>query len=262
MTALAPILEAFFTERLMTQRGASPHTIASYRDTFTLLLGHIQQAPASPRPAGPGRPGRREISAFLEQLETTRGNTASTRNARLAAIRSLFRYASLRAPEHAALIQQVLAIPAKRFSKQLITFLTEAETGALLAACDLSRWEGRRDRALLLVAAQTGLRLSELTGLNGDVTLGTGGQRPLPGQGPQTPGRPAHNAHPGGAARLDDRTRRAARPAAVPHPHRTAPQRRRRPAPGPPARCCRRPALSVHPAGQACTPTSCGTAAP
>ena len=115
------------------------------------------------------------IGSFLDHLETERGNGARTRNARLAAIRSLFRFAALRHPEHAEVIERVLAIPSKRFQRNLVTFLTEAEVGALLAAPDRATWTGRRDRAMLMLAAQTGLRASELTGLTcGDVRLGRG----------------------------------------------------------------------------------------
>jgi site-specific recombinase XerD len=176
MTALAPILEAFFTDRLMTQRGASPHTIASYRDTFTLLLGYIhQQTGKLPAQLGLADLDAAMIGAFLQQLEACRGNSAATRNARLAAIRSLFRYASLRAPEHAALIGRVLAIQPKRTTTTTVSFLTRSELNALLAAPDRATWHGRRDHALLVFAAQTGLRVSELTGLaTRDVHLGTG----------------------------------------------------------------------------------------
>ncbi|MGH3525198.1 MAG: tyrosine-type recombinase/integrase, partial [Mycobacterium sp.] len=124
------------------------------------------------------------ISAFLNHLETDRNNSIRTRNVRLTAIRSLFSYAALRHPEHSLLIQQVLAIPPKRFDKRIITFLTTEEIDALLAAPDSSRWEGRRDQALMLLAAQTGLRVSELTTLNcGDVTLGTGANIRCEGKG-------------------------------------------------------------------------------
>jgi site-specific recombinase XerD len=176
MTSIAPTLQGFFTERLISQRHVSSRTIASYRDSLKLLLAFAQQRTGKkPNTLDWADLDAELITAFLEHLETQRHNTTRTRNLRLTAIRSLFTYAALRHPEHAALIQQVLAIPAKRFGKQLISFLTQAEIDALLAACDLSRWEGRRDRALLLLAAQTGLRVSELTGLNcGDVTLGTG----------------------------------------------------------------------------------------
>jgi site-specific recombinase XerD len=176
MSPVAPTLQGFFTERLVSQRRVSPRTVACYRDSLRLLLTFAQKRTGKPPNALDWADlDAALITAFLEHLETQRHNTTRTRNLRLTAIRSLFTYAALRHPEHAALIQQVLAIPAKRFGKQLISFLTAAEIDALLAACDLSRWEGRRDRALLLMAVQTGLRVSELTGLNcGDVTLGTG----------------------------------------------------------------------------------------
>ena len=176
MTSIAPTLQGFFTERLISQRHVSSRTIASYRDSLKLLLAFAQQTTGkTPSALDWANLDTELITAFLDHLETDRHNNPRTRNLRLTAIRSLFTYAALRHPEHAALIQQVLAIPAKRSGKQLISFLTGPEIDALLAACDLSRWEGRRDRALLLVAVQTGLRVSELTGLNcGDVTLGTG----------------------------------------------------------------------------------------
>jgi integrase/recombinase XerD len=176
MTILAPVLEAFFTDRLMTQRQASPNTVAAYRDTFTLLLGytfgHTGKHPAQLDFSDLDAP---LIGAFLQHLETDRGNSVTTRNARLAAIHSLFRYAALRAPEHAALIARVLAIPNKRHHRPLVCFLTREEIEALLGAPDRTHWTGRRDHALLLVLTQTGLRVSELTGLTiQDAHLNTG----------------------------------------------------------------------------------------
>jgi len=176
MSALAPTLEAFFTERLVTQRRASPHTIASYRDTFCLLLGFIERktgkAPACLAFENLDAP---LIGAFLDHLERDRRNTVRTRNARLAAIHSLFRFAALHHPEHAALIERVLAIPPKRFERQIVSFLTDAEVDALLAAPDRSTFLGRRDYTMLLVAIQTGLRVTELVGLRSeDVVLHTG----------------------------------------------------------------------------------------
>ncbi|MGH3788118.1 MAG: tyrosine-type recombinase/integrase [Pseudonocardiaceae bacterium] len=176
MTKLAPILEAFFTDRLLTQRQASAHTVAAYRDTFTLLLGyavrHVGKQPTQLDVADLDAP---LIAAFLQHLEIDRGNSVTTRNARLAAIRSLFRYAALRAPEHAALIARVLAVPSKRQHRPLVCFLNHEEIEALLAAPDQTSWVGRRDHAILLVLTQTGLRVSELTGLAvQDVHLGTG----------------------------------------------------------------------------------------
>ncbi|MGP0052547.1 MAG: tyrosine-type recombinase/integrase [Solirubrobacteraceae bacterium] len=175
-TPLAPSLEAFFTDRLLCQQRVSPNTIASYRDTFRLLLTFAQQNTGT-------KPARLEltqldaptIGAFLEHLETDRGNSARTRNLRLAAVHSFFNYCALRHPEHAALIARVLAIPTKRSEKRIITFLQPDEVKALLASPDRSTWAGRRDHALLLTAVQTGLRVSELTGLtNADVQLGSG----------------------------------------------------------------------------------------
>lgn len=176
MTQLAPVMESFFTDYLMTQRQASPHTIASYRDTFKLLLSYLhQQTGRLPAQLALADLDAAVISGFLQHLETSRGNSVTTRNARLTAIHSLFRYASLRVPEHAALITRVLAIPAKRAPKTQVCFLTREEIEALLAAPDRGTWHGRRDHALILTAAQTGLRVSELTRLTAaDVHLGTG----------------------------------------------------------------------------------------
>ena len=177
MTRLAPIMQGFFTDHLITQRHASPHTVASYRDTFRLLLGYAHQRTGKlPAQLDIADLDAVLIGAFLTHLETERGNSAATRNARLTAIRALFRYASLRAPEHAALIARVLAIPAKRTGTTIVCFLTQDETDALIAAAAATgSWHGHRDHALLALAAQTGLRVSELTGLRtGDIHLGSG----------------------------------------------------------------------------------------
>src|SRR5437899_5232423 len=185
MSILAPTLQAFFTDRLARQRQASGHTIAAYRDAVKLLLAFTAEQTGKP-------PSRLDIAdldapligAFLNQLETSRGNSTRTRNARLAAIHSLFRYAALRHPEDAAVIARVLAIPPKRFDKALITYLTEQEITALLAAPDQDTWTGRRDHALLMLACQTGLRATELTSLTiGDVHLGTGAHVSCLGKG-------------------------------------------------------------------------------
>ena len=185
MTALAPTLQAFFTDRLARQRQASPHTIAAYRDTWRMLLTFTtRQAGKQPSQLDLGDLDAPLISGFLDHLEHERGNSARTRNARLAAIHSLFRYAALRHPEHAETIARVLAIPPKRYDKALVTWLTEPELAALLAAPDRTTWAGRRDHALILLAAQTGLRISELTGLTiGDVHLGTGAHVSCTGKG-------------------------------------------------------------------------------
>lgn len=176
MTLLAPTLEAFFTDRLIRQRGASPNTIAAYRDAFRLLLGFVyQQTGTRPDRLGFDDLDAARIGAFLHHLETDRGNSVRTRNARLAAVHSMFKFAALRHPEHAALIQRVLAIPHKRADQKLIRFLTPDEVDALLAAPDRSNWLGRRDHVLLVTAIQTGLRVSELAKLTRrDLELGTG----------------------------------------------------------------------------------------
>jgi integrase/recombinase XerD len=176
MTALAPALQAFFTDRLTRQRRASPATIAAYRDTWRLLLAYAAaRAGTQPSQLDIADLDAPLIGDFLDHLERDRGNSPRTRNARLAAIHSLFAYAALRCPEHAQLIARVLAIPPKKFDKALVTWLTEDELGALLAAPDTTTRAGRRDHAMILLAAQTGLRISELTGLTcGDVHLGAG----------------------------------------------------------------------------------------
>jgi site-specific recombinase XerD len=185
MTALAPLLEAFFTERLQQQRRASPHTIAAYRDTFRLLLPFAEK-----------RLGRRPsdllltdidapfIGSFLSHLEQDRRNCARTRNARLSAMRSFFRFIAAREPAHSGLIQRVLAMPQQRFDRDLVAFLTRAEIEALLAAPDKATWLGRRDHALLVLDVQTGLRVSELTALRvEDLSFGVGAHVRCRGKG-------------------------------------------------------------------------------
>jgi site-specific recombinase XerD len=166
MTLIAPTLQELFTRRLIGERMASPHTVASYRDTFKILFTYL----AGTTGKAPSQLDFEDldaitISGFLTHLETDRGVTASTRNTRLAALRCLFKYASYNHPEHAELIARVLAIPSKRTKRPLVTFLTTREIDALLAAPDRSRWTGRRDHALLVLAIQTGLRVSEITAL-------------------------------------------------------------------------------------------------
>lgn len=173
---LPALIERFFTERLMRQRRVSQHTIASYRDTFRLLLGFVQAQRRTP-------PSRLDIcdidapiiSAFLDDLERRWSASVRTRNLRLTAIRSFFRFAAVEEPAYSAHIQRVLAIPTKRGEKGLVHFLTRSEIEALLAAPSKTAWIGRRDHALLLLAVQTGLRLSELINLDrGAVVLGRG----------------------------------------------------------------------------------------
>jgi site-specific recombinase XerD len=183
--SLATLLEGFFTQSLMQQRRASPHTIASYRDTFRLLLQFAQRrlhkAPSLLALDDVNAP---LVLAFLDELEQRRGVTARTRNLRLTAIHSFLRYAAFESPEHLALIQRVLAIPAKRFTRALVHYLTRTEVDALLAAPDQGTWSGRRDHALILLAVQTGLRLSELTSLQrDDLSLGTGSHVRVIGKG-------------------------------------------------------------------------------
>jgi len=183
-TSFAALLERFFTQRLMQQRQASPHTICSYRDTFRQFLKFIQKRRHKP----PAKLSFEEIDAplivaFLDDLERN-GLSIRSRNLRLTAIHSFFRYAAFEAPAHSAQIQRVLAIPSKRFTRTLVPFLTRPEADALLAAPDQRTWSGRRDHAFLLVALQTGLRLSEMTGLKcEDLILGTGAHVRVIGKG-------------------------------------------------------------------------------
>jgi integrase/recombinase XerD len=179
------LLEAFFTDRLMRQRQVSPHTILSYRDTFRLLLNYAEQqlhkAPSDLTLPDLDTP---LLGAFLEYLEQQRDNTARSRNVPLAAIHAFFRYVALHEPQHGALAQRVLSIPSKRYTRRPIEFLTPVEVDALLAAPDLNSWTGRRDRALLLLAVQTGLRAAELTGLRcQDIVLGRGAHVSCLGKG-------------------------------------------------------------------------------
>jgi site-specific recombinase XerD len=184
-TSLAPLLEHFFTQRLMQQRQASPHTIRSYRDTFRQFLTFAQQRLHQP----PSRLNLEQIDAplivaFLDELQKQRGIGNRSRNLRLTAIHSFFRYAALELPTHAAQIQRVLAIPSKRFTRKLVSFLNRPEVDALLAAADRSTWSGRRDHAFILTAVQTGLRLSEMTGLKReDLVLGAGAHVRVIGKG-------------------------------------------------------------------------------
>jgi site-specific recombinase XerD len=185
MTALAPVLQAFFTDRLITQRHASPNTIAAYRSTFRLLLRFSSaQTAKTPSKLDIVDLDAPLITAFLDHLEDDRHNTVRTRNWRLAAIHSLFGYAALRHPEHAATIQRVLAIPTKRHQRKLLTWLTDAEVDALLASPDRATWAGRRDHAMLVLAVQTGLRISEVIALSrSDLSLGVGAHVRCMGKG-------------------------------------------------------------------------------
>lgn len=185
MSALAPTLQAFFTDRLMSQLEASRHTVAAYSDTFRLLLRFAaHRTGKQPSALDVGDIDAPLVAAFLDHLERDRQNSVRTRNSRLAAIHSLFGYAAWRHPEHAAVIQRVLAIPPKRFERNIVTFLTEEEADALLASCDRTTWTGRRDHAMLVLAIQTGLRISELLRLTcKDITVGTGAHVHCVGKG-------------------------------------------------------------------------------
>ena len=191
-TDLGTLIETFFCKRLISQRRASSHTIASYRDTFRLLLAFAQKRLNRP----PSQLELKDISPslvsdFLDHLEATRGNRVRTRNLRLTAVRSFFRFAALEAPDHGGVIQRVLAIPNKRCQRPLIGFLTRPEIEALLAAVDCRTWIGRRDYAFLLVAMQTGLRLSEITAVRREnVVLGPGAHIYCLGKGRKERGTP------------------------------------------------------------------------
>jgi site-specific recombinase XerD len=176
VTALAGLLQPFFTERLQRQRAASPNTIAAYRDTFRLLLAFAQQRLRKlPSALEVAELDASLITAFLDSLERTRGNSVRTRNARLAAIHSFFRFVVLEEPALSATCQRVLAIPSKKATRTLITALSQPESAVLLAAPDRATWLGRRDYALLLLSLQTGLRVSEVCALRRqDVVLTTG----------------------------------------------------------------------------------------
>ena len=177
MTRLAPSLQSYFTERLVRQLQASPQTISAYRDTIRLLLLYAAKKSGK-------APSRLEIDdldavtvgAFLSHLDTERHNSTATRNARLAAIHSFYRYALPLMPERAHTASQVLAIPQRRHERAIVSYLTSPETEALLAAPNRTTWYGRRDHALLVTAVQTGLRLSEITALTiSDITTTTPG---------------------------------------------------------------------------------------
>jgi site-specific recombinase XerD len=183
--SLPALLESFFTQRLMQQRQASPHTISSYRDTFRQFLKFTEQrfhkAPSLLTFQEINAP---LIVAFLDHLEKHQRISTRSRNLRLTALRSFFRFAAYEAPAYAAQIQRVLAIPSKRFTRTLVPFLTRAEVDAILAAPDQRTWSGRRDHAFILLAVQTGLRLSEMTGLKREnIIFGAGAHVRVIGKG-------------------------------------------------------------------------------
>jgi site-specific recombinase XerD len=181
----SPLCQSFFSKRLITQRRVSPHTVSAYAQTFRLLMAYAQKRLKTP----PAKLSLAQLDAvliaeFLDHLESSRSNGARSRNARLASLRSFYHYAALEVPQHGSLIQRVLAIPYKRLTRRLVNYLTRPEVDAVLASVDKSTWTGRRNHALLLVAVQTGLRLSEITGLRqGDVMLGRGAYARCEGKG-------------------------------------------------------------------------------
>lgn len=179
------LVQSFFTDRLLRQRNASPHTVAGYRDTFRLLLHFAaQRLKKEPSKLALDDLNAPLIGAFLDHIEKERSNSARSRNTRLAAIHSFFRYVSFHEPSHADLCRRILAIPSKRYQRKLIEYLTPEEIEALLAAPDKATWIGRRDQALMLVGIETGLRVSELIGLTrNDIVLGTGAHLRCQGKG-------------------------------------------------------------------------------
>ncbi len=179
------LLETFFTNRLMHQRQASSHTIASYRDTFRLLLRFAKEKlKKNPSQLTMKDLNASFIASFLNHREKVHGNSERTRNIRLAAIHSFFKYLALNEPRYGDLIQRVLAIPSKRFNKKSVEFLTRHEVDTILAEPDQKTWSGRRDRAIILLAVQTGLRVSELTGLRcQDIILSNGAHVRCKGKG-------------------------------------------------------------------------------
>ena len=179
------LCESFFSKRLIAQRKASPHTISAYAQTFRLLVAYAQKRLGTP----PSQLSLAQLDApflagFLDELESKRSNSARSRNARLASLRAFYRYAALEVPQHAGLIQRVLAIPYKRVTRRLVSYLTRPEVEAILASVDKSTWLGRRNHAMFLLAVQTGLRLSEITGLHQkDVMLGRAAHARCEGKG-------------------------------------------------------------------------------
>jgi site-specific recombinase XerD len=220
MTAIAATLQSFFTDRLTSQRQASAHTIASYRDTLRLFVQFMHRRTGkAPSRLDWADLNADAVSTFLDHLEVERHNGPRTRNARLTAIRSLFIYASLRHPQHAGSIGQVLAIPPKRFDKAIVAYLDHDEAVTLLAAPDRSTWVGRRDYTLMAVAMQTGLRISELLGLDcGDIVLGTGAHARCEGKGRKQRSVPLTEAVRSiVAAWLDERRGKPAEPVFITH---------------------------------------------
>ena len=185
LSDFSSLCQSFFSKRLISQRRASPHTISAYAHTFRLLVAYAQKRLKIP----PSELSLAQLDApflagFLDDLESNRSNSVRSRNARLASLRAFYHYAALEAPQHASVIQRVLAIPYKRFTRRLVSYLTRPEVEAILSSVDKSTWLGRRNHALLLLAVQTGLRLSEITALRQkDVAFGPGAHVRCEGKG-------------------------------------------------------------------------------
>ena len=265
MSALAPALQAYFTDRLIGQRAASPNTIGAYKVTFRLLLAyaatHTRKAPGTLDIADLDAT---LVAAFLDHLERDRHNSAATRNNRLAALHSLFGYLALQHPEHAATVQRVLAIPPKRTERNLVTYLTDPEVDALLAACDQTTWTGRRDHAMFALTIQTGLRISELAALTReDITLTAGANVHTVGKGPQGTTNTAGANDQGGPQGLVTGASRRSRRPAVPNHHRRGvsaamPSNGASPTAWPsPARAARHARPSTSPCTRCGTPQPC-----
>jgi site-specific recombinase XerD len=182
---LSALVQKFFTDRLYTQMEASPHTIASYRDTFRLLLKFTgEKAGKSPMMLSVDDLNAEMIGVFLDDIEKARENSARSRNTRLAAIRSFFRFVALHEPAYMFHCQKILSMPSKRYVRRNIEFLNAQEMQALLNAPDCLTWIGRRDHAILTIALQTGLRASELVNIQCcDIVLETGAHVRCEGKG-------------------------------------------------------------------------------
>lgn len=181
----ASLVQAFFVEYLLNQKNASPRTVAAYRDAFRLLLRFIHETkgvqPAALSAADLDAP---VILAFLDNIEQQRANCIRSRNARLAAIRSFFRFVQMQEPAGLAVASRVLAIPVKRTERKLVGYLTRSEIDAILSTADQTHWDGRRDHALLLTLYNSGARVSEIIGVRReDIALSAPASLKLHGKG-------------------------------------------------------------------------------